>query len=149
MHHFQRIMHASDTPNSKLISEGGPPVTKNRGTLGPPRSHSSADRADRSNFEQRQTPAPHPKQSNPTHPHIPGVDGSEILWRTNLVDERLSTTMEQLQRGNRNLKFGLQSLSPLPSFVFLRSAGVDVSREEDDKLVRLACFSLRTPTFWN
>ena len=27
--------------------------------------------------------------------------------------------------------------------------GVDGSREEDDKLVRLACFSLGTPTFWN
>jgi len=55
-------------------------------------------------------------------------------------------TMEQLQRGNRNLKFGLQSLFTPPCPL---SGGVDDSREEDDKLVRLACFSLGTPTFWN
>lgn len=109
----------------KVNFRRGASVTKNRGTLGPPRSHSSADRADRSNFEQRHTRAPHPKQSNPTLTHTfrGWTETNEIVWRTNLVDERLSTTMEQLQRGNRNLKFGLQSLSPPPSFVLLEVRG--------------------------
>lgn len=61
----------------------------------------------------------------------------------NLADRVLPTaTMEVLQRENRNLKFGLQSL-----FTRRVSGDVNVYREEDDKLVRLAC--LRTPTFWH
>ena len=103
-----------------------------------PSLHSSADRADRSNF------APETKQ--PQHARTlcnRGRSGNEIVWRTILADRVLSTaTMEALQRDDRKLKFGLQSLFTNPV-----SEDVDVYREEDDKLVRLAC--LRTPTFWH